>query len=203
MTTPQNAAQHIVLDLETLSTQPHAAVLSIGTVALDARGQVVNEFHVPLDPFAYGSQPGRHIEVETLEWWGKQSAEARAASIDASCKASAADALRMFSAWVGLNANPDEVKVWGNGSSFDNVILASLYKQTTTLGLPPPWRYWNDRDMRTIIDMFPEAKHVGPFEGIKHHALHDARHEAKQLAKALELRHMATARTQAKEGRGT
>ena len=39
--------------------------------------------------------------------------------------------------------------------------------------------------MRTVLDMHKAAKDVGPFEGIKHHALHDARHEAKQLAKAL------------------
>ena len=183
----RGAAAHIVLDLETLSTKPHAAVISIGAVALDSTGQCMGEFHVAIDGH---TQPGRDISPDTIAWWEQQSPEAQAASYRATNYVSATQAMCMFSGWVGTVADPEKVKMWGNGSSFDCTILSSLYAQCHELGHPQPWRWWNDRDMRTISDDFPEAKNVGPFEGIEHHALHDARHEAKVLAKALMMREL-------------
>ena len=41
--------------------------------------------------------------------------------------------------------------------------------------------------MRAILDLHPTAKDVGEFVDVKHYALHDAHHEAKQLAKSLTL----------------
>lgn len=178
--TPTPCADHIVLDLETLSTQPHAIVVSIGAVALNAQGEVVSEFHTPV---ICSSQPDRDVSESTCQWWDGQSDEAKAASILAADAIPAGEALQAFSAWVLEHANPKTVKVWGNGSNFDNVILSSLY--TDHPQLSRPWSYWNDRDMRTLLDLHPHAKDVGPFEGIKHHALHDARHEAKQLGVVL------------------
>lgn len=180
-------AAHIVLDLETLSTDPHATVASIGAVALTAQGKWVAEFHQVI---ATGEQPNRHICPNTREWWDKQSSEAKAASILASNPASPIQALKDFTEWVLQHADPKTVKVWGNGSGFDNVILASLFADYPEL--KKPWAFWNDRDMRTVLDLNPSAKDVGPFEGVKHNALHDARHEAKQLTKVL----MATHSTQ-------
>ncbi|MCY1371912.1 3' exoribonuclease, RNase T-like [compost metagenome] len=53
--------------------------------------------------------------------------------------------------------------------------------------LTAPWMFWNDRDLRTLLAIFPEAKKAVAFEGVKHHALDDARHEARQLCHALAL----------------
>lgn len=176
-------AAHIVLDLETLSTQPDAAVASIGAVALTACGNFVAEFHVAVDTGA--PQHLRHACPDTIAWWDKQSDAAKAASIQATDTLLPSQALHAFTAWVQQHADPKKVKVWGNGSSFDNVILSSLYADYPEL--VRPWTYWNDRDMRTVLDLYPQAKDVGEFEGVKHNALHDARHEAKQLAAALRL----------------
>lgn len=176
-------AAHIVLDLETLSTQPDAAVASIGAVALTACGNFVAEFHVAVDTGA--PQHLRHACPNTIAWWDKQSDAAKAASIQATDTLLPSQALHAFTAWVEGLADPKKVKVWGNGSSFDNVILSSLYADYPEL--VRPWAYWNDRDMRTVLDLYPQAKDVGEFEGVKHNALHDARHEAKQLAAALRL----------------
>lgn len=173
-------AAHIVLDLETLSTDPHAAVASIGAVALTAEGAWVAEFHLAIST---EDQHSRHVSPSTCEWWDEQSNEARAASILAPNPAAPTQALEEFTSWVLQIADPTKVKVWGNGSGFDNVILSSLFADYPEL--ERPWAYWNDRDMRTVLDLNPAAKDVGPFEGVKHNALHDARHEAKQLAKVL------------------
>ena len=92
------------------------------------------------------------------------------------------DALDGFSDWVESITDPKQVLVWGNGCSFDNVILASLYDDWHR---ERPWSFWNDRDMRTVTGLMPVLKML-PFEGTKHHALHDAKHEAAQLSRAIQ-----------------
>lgn len=173
-------APHIVLDLETRSTQPNAIVASIGAVAIGPDLQLLpSEFHVPL---AQNLQHGRHEDPATMRWWADQTREARDASITAAMTATPRQALADFAAWVASVADPDEVRIWGNGSVFDNVILRSLYDM---FSIVTPWHWRHDRDLRTALDFYPGAKDVGEFVGIKHIAVDDARHEAKQLIKAL------------------
>ena len=181
-------APHIVIDLETRSTKPHAIVASIGAVAIGPDLQLLSsEFHIPL---AQNLQYPRHEDPDTMRWWAEQSREARFASITAAQTVLPGQALRDFAAWVNSVADPKKVKVWGNGSVFDNVILRSLYD---TFNQSPPWEWFYDRDMRTILELYPAAKDVGEFVGVKHIAVDDARHEAKQLAKALTLHQSLTA----------
>ncbi len=70
-----------------------------------------------------------------------------------------------------------------NGCSFDNVILRRAFALTDT---PFPVPYWNDRDVRTMVEL---GKSVGinprfdiPFEGDMHIALSDARHQVKYVS---------------------
>lgn len=182
-------ASHIVLDLETRSTKSNAIVASIGAVAISPDLQLLtNEFHIPL---AQNLQFPRHEDPDTMRWWAEQSTEARYASIMAAQTVLPSQALRDFAAWVASVADPEKVKVWGNGSVFDNVILRSLYD---TFDQQPPWEWRFDRDMRTILDLHPTAKDVGDFVGVKHIAIDDARHEAKQLVKALSLHQSLSAK---------
>lgn len=182
-------APHIVLDLETRSTKPNAIVASIGAVAIGTDLQLLtSEFHIPL---AQRLQFPRHEDPDTMLWWSEQSQEARFASIMAAQTELPGQALRDFTAWVKSVADPEKVKVWGNGSVFDNVILRSLYDM---FNQSPPWEWRFDRDLRTILDLHPAAKDVGEFVGVKHIAVDGARHEAKQLAKALTLHQSLSAK---------
>ncbi|MED8996081.1 3'-5' exonuclease, partial [Escherichia coli] len=49
-----------------------------------------------------------------------------------------------------------------------------------------PWRYTNDRDVRTIVQLGEAvgfyAKNMIPFEDTPHNALDDARHQAKYVS---------------------
>ncbi|ENO08979.1 exonuclease family protein [Escherichia coli O157:H43 str. T22] len=71
------------------------------------------------------------------------------------------------------------VQVWGNGANFDNTILRRSYERQ---GIPCPWRYYNDRDVRTIVELGKaidfDARTAIPFEGERHNALDDARYQA-------------------------
>ncbi|CAD5377113.1 hypothetical protein OF001_U20040 [Pseudomonas sp. OF001] len=175
---------HIVIDLETLGKGPNAPIAAIGAVVVrDAKP--LDEFYRRIDlESAMIPHWKREADASTIQWWLQQSAEARA-EIDGSQPGTPIiSTLEQLAGWMDIYAPHRDALVWGNGSSFDNVILRSAYSELTR---PTPWEFRNDRDLRTILALYPEAKNVGPFEGTKHHALHDARHEAKQLCKALRL----------------
>lgn len=175
---------HIVIDLETMGKGPNAPIAAIGAVCVQ-NARPIDEFYRRINlESSMQSHLFRELDASTIQWWLQQSAEARA-EIDGSQPSNDIyDAIVQLADWMAIYANDREAIVWGNGSSFDNVILrSSIAANYTKL----PWQFWNDRDLRTILALYPEAKNVGEFDGIKHHALHDARHEAKQLCKALRL----------------
>lgn len=175
---------HIVIDLETMGKGPNAPIAAIGAVVVrDA--QPLDEFYRRIDlESAMIPHWKREADASTIQWWLQQSAEARAEIDGSQPSSNIIPALEELAGWMAIYATARDAIVWGNGSSFDNVILRSAYSE---LSHPTPWQFWNDRDLRTILALYPEAKSVGAFEGTKHHALHDARHEAKQLCKALRL----------------
>jgi len=68
-------ADRIMLDIETLGTDPGATIVSIGAVAFDADGPG-DEFRAAVSPTSC-QRHGLSIDAETLEWWLTQDAAAR------------------------------------------------------------------------------------------------------------------------------
>ncbi|MDW4633502.1 3'-5' exoribonuclease, partial [Escherichia coli] len=66
------------------------------------------------------------------------------------------EALQEFSLFVRSRSN-DDVQVWGNGASFDNAILAAVYRKHAQ---NIPWRFRNDRDVRTIVELAKSLKNI-------------------------------------------
>lgn len=170
--------QHMC-DLETLSTRPDAIVLSIGVVAFDTDDWTIQGVYYAA--LAVDEQPGRHRSDSTLAWWAQQPEAARAVFHEP--KVPVLEALTNLSSFMAGTQG-----VWGNGASFDNVILSSLFED---FGVERPWQFWHDRCFRTI-------KHIGnnhqvvkpPFEGVPHNALDDAVHQfqhLREIVKALNL----------------
>ena len=93
------------------------------------------------------------------------------------------DALLQLREFIDENSGEFFVQVWGNGANFENTILRRSYERQ---GIPCPWRYTNDRDVRTIVAlglvMDFDARSVITFEGERHNALHDARYQAKYVS---------------------
>ncbi len=184
-----NNAIHFVLDLETMSTAPNAAIAAIGCVRVQ-QGEIIDEFYERVD-LESSRAMGGEIDTPTLQWWLKQSREARqevSGELASLPITTALSKLTEFMHRGGLS--DDQPLVWGNGSSFDNVILGTAYQRA---GIPMPWKFWNDRDLRTLLALHPHVKQAITFEGTKHHALHDARHEARQLIAAIEAHAAVTA----------
>lgn len=159
--------KNIMLDLETLGNKPGAVIVAIGAVAF-AGGQVEESFYARINAES-AVQAGLKLDVSTVLWWMKQGDAARAELNKPGDDL--AIALEYFKDFV-----PKDALVWGNGSDFDNTILAAAYD---ACGLLLPWKFWNNRCYRTLKALRPEIKLVNT--GTAHNALDDARAQALHL----------------------
>lgn len=160
---------NIMLDLETFSTKSNALILSIGAVKFDEKTIDDNGFYAVLDRHTQISK-GRDVSASTLDWWFKQSPEAREVLVAPQKRVT--EALEEFAEFCG-----DNPIIWGNGSDFDNVVLGSLYDE---FGLPRPWGYSASRCFRTIKNLL-KVKELPGRQGTYHNALHDALYQAQCL----------------------
>ncbi|MGK3369370.1 3'-5' exoribonuclease domain-containing protein [Citrobacter youngae] len=184
-TAPLNAFYtHLMVDMETMGNSPDAPIVSIGAVFFDpSTGNTGAEFYrvVSLESsMSFGMKP----DASTIQWWLKQSSEARSAILVDEAMG-LLETLELLADFIAENAanGSHTVQLWGNGCSFDNVILRRAYALTDTPFAVP---FWNDRDVRTMVEL---GKSVGinprydiPFEGDMHNALSDARHQIKYVS---------------------
>ncbi|EIJ4833681.1 TPA: 3'-5' exoribonuclease [Escherichia coli] len=169
---------HLMIDLETMGKNPDAPIISIGAIFFDPQtGDMGPEFSKTIDLDTAGGVIDRH----TIKWWLKQSREAQSALLTDEIPLD--DALLQLREFIDENSGEFFVQVWGNGANFDNVILRRSYERQ---GIPYPWCYCNDRDVRTIVELGKaidfDARTAIPFEGERHNALDDARHQAKYVS---------------------
>jgi DNA polymerase III epsilon subunit-like protein len=139
---------HIMLDLETLSTQTNATILTIGAVRFDPLGndpiEEKDKLYIRVSLEDSGNL-GMHIDDGTIEWWSKQSQEAQDEAFTEEGRIPVVDAftqLHKFS-W-GASC------FWSNGAGFDIVVCDTYYN---ALNRAAPWKYWAIRDVRTYFDL--------------------------------------------------
>lgn len=168
--------EHIMLDLETLDNTPTAAIVALGAVRFDIeKASLGTEFYEVIRGSSC-QKAGMTIGADTVYWWMSQSPAARKIFSEETPKADIAPTLVNFSGYVKDIKNSC---VWGNGSTFDNIILRNAY---TCCILPVPWSYTRDFCFRTMIKNFP-AERVQ--SGVVHNALEDARAQALTLIKLM------------------
>ncbi|EML8571900.1 3'-5' exoribonuclease [Escherichia coli] len=178
LTSTSRAGIHLMIDIETMGKNPNAAIISIGAIFFDPQtGDMGPEFSKTIDLDTAGGV----IDRDVIKWWLKQSREAQSAIMTDEIPLD--DALLQLREFIDENSGEFFVQVWGNGANFDNVILRRSYERQ---GIPCPWRYCNDRDVRTIVELGKaidfDARTAIPFEGERHNALDDARYQAKYVS---------------------
>ncbi len=178
LTSTSRAGIHLMIDLETMGINPDAPIISIGAIFFDPQtGDMGPEFSKTIDLDTAGGV----IDRDVIKWWLKQSREAQSAIMTDEIPLD--DALLQLREFIDENSGEFFVQVWGNGANFDNVILRRSYERQ---GIPCPWRYCNDRDVRTIVELGKaidfDARTAIPFEGERHNALDDARYQAKYVS---------------------
>ncbi len=142
----------VMLDLETLSTRPESVILTIGAVKFDPWSDDVDAEHGLYYRVNVDEQLalGRHVQEETVQWWGRQPAEVFEEAMGehdrVSVETMCADLNRFL---VGVNS------IWCQGPAFDIVILENLYRQ---LVKPTPWQFWQIRDSRTLFGVHGDPR---------------------------------------------
>ncbi|WP_323066009.1 3'-5' exonuclease [Aeromonas jandaei] len=180
----------IVLDTETLGRGERAVIGTIGAVARNVMsrkdlGQFYTRINLELN------QPGREIHEDVTEWWDGMASSNPAAwremfdhDLPRGDLPTALASLAEFIAMVKAHCKPGSyVQVMGNGPEFDNAIMAHAYESH---GMALPWQFRANQSLRTPVWLGRlllgiDPKYEGVFAGTKHHALHDAKHEAEVL----------------------
>lgn len=168
--------KNIMVDLETLGKGSNAVIVSIGAVQFDETGLGAT-FYRNVQPKSC-VDVGMSIDVDTVMWWMKQGDDARKALTlpgDPLFKV-----LCDFSDYARHCGSLDEVTLWGNGATFDNVILGNAYDLS---GLARPWAFWNDRCHRTLKNLYPGIQ--APKPAVAHNALEDAKAQALHASRIL------------------
>lgn len=171
-------SRNIMVDLETLGQTPGCSIVAIGAVACGDDGWITDTFYVVVSRSSCASY-GLFEERQTLDWWACQSAEAREVLAIADRDGDAAglpDALDALNAFVRRQGR--EVLVWGNGSDFDNAILAAAARAAH---IELAWPFWANACYRTLKRRAPGV--AIKRSGTHHNALDDARSQAEHLGR--------------------
>ena len=163
----------IMIDIETLSCQPEAVILTLGAIKFD--------------PYNYEEEPhtglylrlnvneqlkmGRHVEDATVAWWGEQAKDVQDEALGDENRTDVNDVLDQLNKYqVGSN------NIWAQGTYFDITMLENLYKQ---LQRPAPWNYWQICDSRTLFKVHGDPRQKGR-QGL-HNALADCYYQARAV----------------------
>lgn len=170
---------NIMLDLETLGTSPNAAVVAIGACFFDIDTREIGDTLYRILDLAAVVRGGGEMDASTVLWWMARPEDARRTIYQQQNSCTPEFALQEFFRFVADNSTRDPL-VWGNGASFDNVILSQMYCRHQ---IAQPWNWWNDRCYRTVKAGYPPVNL--DFIGTKHNAIDDAIHQARTLIEIL------------------
>ncbi len=160
---------NVMLDLETWGTAPGCAIRSVGAVEFDPYGNSTGaEFYMNVSDESCAIA-GFLRDDGTVEWWERQSQEARdALLVD---PVGIYVVVQQFHQWFRTNKG---VFLWSQGANFDEVIWSAIARR---LGQAPPWKFYDVRDTRTAYDMARFNARTIRRAGTYHNALDDAKHQ--------------------------
>ena len=171
--------QHLMIDLETLGIRPDSAILSIGACFFDPdTGFIGEKFYQRID-FSSAMNNGKS-DPETIRWWFQQSEQARSEIVSPGIhhREALMKLYDFIEKWSAYYKTGDTLQVWFNGSGFDIVMIEHAFYHN------PPWRYYNCRDVRTVVELakgLVDKKSVER-KGPAHHALYDAVWQAEYVS---------------------
>ena len=163
-----------MLDIETFGKSNEAAIVAIGAVKFVPEHHLICErFYVVVNPRS--SERFGKMDADTVLWWMSKERTAARETMLATDMVDLPSALEAFDMWYGTD---DKLPIWGNGATFDNVVVKNAYEKC---GMEAPWSYKADRCYRTIFNTL----HDVPFTnvGTYHNAVDDATAQAIHLMK--------------------
>lgn len=188
----------IMVDLETLGVGTNPVIAQIAAVPFQLETGAVPHLELQFNQFVCPRSclnAGLKIDPSTMEWWAKQEERVyrdiivNAFQYGLELK-SALESFNVFIDVVKDHYGVKQVRIWGNGMLADNRWLMSAYE---AIDLKPGWKYNEDSDVRTLVDLGRrfldiDPKKDFPFEGNAHNAIDDCLHQIRyvcEIAKRL------------------
>lgn len=169
---------HISIDIETLGTNVDSQIVSIGAVAFEMSGAIIDDFCVDV-----ALPRDEHINATpgTINFWMTQPKEAFPA-----CFYEPEKCIDLVDALLQLKSFCDQYHiegVWANGTKFD---LGMIEYQCKAHKVEIPWAHNADRCYRTLRqlafdkNLYQEAAGFANSKesGVQHNALVDAKWQA-------------------------
>jgi len=170
----------MMLDIETLSTFPNAAVIAIGVVI---RNDDNPTYLQARSWFIYRDLVIGHENPETIEWWNAQNPVVRNQVFGGNqLPREALEELNGFLRSNGIHPDAIEnVRCYASPAMFDFPILRHQYQM---LGMIPAWSWRTERCLSTLREEIQDhfsirIKEVEP--ELKHHPVHDCLAQFKEL----------------------
>lgn len=172
---------HVMIDIESLSLQPDALILSIGAVTFTCKsndGPIFGQELLLVPSISEQLIAGRHVDQSTQDWWaGAQNDAARQHWLHPDKTISMYDALIQLRSFCR-----DAHTVWANGVVFDISVLEHAFRQKS---IQVPWRYNIIRDARTVYDITKGVSGRPEFvedpTEVAHHPISDCRIQVRRL----------------------
>lgn len=165
---------NIMIDIETLGTDTNSVVLSLAALEFCPQtGKTGRQFYKKIDlnsAIALGLQ----INTDTLVWWTTQNTKQFTEMFK-----DAQPIHKVLELFVNWFRSPDMI-IWANSPSFDLIIIENALRKAN---LPTPWKYINERCVRTMLALNPEAKKSVQKPENAHNALADCFYQISYLHK--------------------
>ena len=163
----------VMLDLETLGTQPGCVILTLGAVKFNPYDTQEPGPGLYIRPDVDEQiARGREVQQDTLEWWTQQNDEVREEALGTEDRIPVEEMYRQLNRFlVGVD------NIWAQGPVFDIAILENLYMQ---YGWPTPWQFWQISDSRTLFKVHGDPRKKG---ALSHNALADCVSQAEAVQK--------------------
>ena len=167
---------HIMVDLETLSTDSNAVILTIGAVPFGRDGTLIMGddfyFYERVDLKSYNKYKNNEFSCnwDTLIWWLKQDKDPLDEAFLIGPRYPIWDVLQDFVNWISIvckTVGDYKVNIWSHGKDFDVVVLQSGFK---VCNIECPWKFWDTRDTRTLYALAGvDMRNISVPEGYKAH----------------------------------
>ena len=175
---------NVMIDLETLGTEPGAVILSIAAVQFNEHTGETGEYFYEKIALQNSLDLGLNINADTLKWWIEKDGNVFKEAL--SGKKTLVEVLSLFSDFLNkIKLQHDNVCLWGNSARFDLGILSEAHKKA---GLKLSWDTWLEVCFRTFIRKHKELRKAIPFLGKKHYPIDDCYHQILVVNKINELK---------------
>ncbi|EDW6355799.1 3'-5' exoribonuclease [Salmonella enterica subsp. enterica] len=185
---------NVMIDIETAGTGHHSAIISYGVAVFDLlTGKIIAEEYIRADWKEDCMFYDGKIDPLTIEWWMKQSSEARAELITHEEMLPPDEALMLLFEFIRKHCDDGPVYVWAKSPSFDLSLIKDAAERCAISSEEIPWKFWNERDVRTIEGLASQFNFPLPYgkADVTHHALEDVRGQIRNVSAVIGAMHEA------------